>query len=62
MTGLTTWERWKAGLPARDKDDRDRYREYDAARTGVTEIDPALSRKDGPLQVLHSPNPAERAA
>jgi len=32
MTGLTTWERWKAGLPARDKDEAARYREYAAAR------------------------------
>jgi hypothetical protein len=62
MTGLTTWERWKAGLPARDKDERDRYREYDAARTGVTEIDPSLSRKDGPLQVLSSKPKPERSA
>jgi hypothetical protein len=28
---MTTWERWKANLPARDRDERDRYREYDAA-------------------------------
>jgi hypothetical protein len=31
LTGMTTWERWKAGLPARDRDDRRRFAEYDAA-------------------------------
>lgn len=37
MTGMTTWERWKAGLPARDRDEQRRYAEYDAAQaTGRT--------------------------
>ena len=31
MTGLTTWERWLANLPARDKDEAARYREYGAS-------------------------------
>jgi len=52
MTGKTTWERWKAGLPARDKDERARYREYDAAY--VTEAGYPEPDK-GPLQVLRSP-------
>lgn len=52
MTGKTTWERWKAGLPARDKDERARYREYDAAY--VTEVGYPEPDK-GPLQVLRSP-------
>jgi hypothetical protein len=30
MTGMTTWERWKAGLPPRDRDEKRRYAEYDA--------------------------------
>lgn len=32
MAGMTTWERWKASLPPRDKDEKRRYAEYDAAR------------------------------
>jgi hypothetical protein len=31
MTGMTTWERWKANLAPRDRDERNRYAEYDAA-------------------------------
>jgi len=64
MTGLTTYERWLANLPARDKDERARYREYDAAsapRTWVTEIGyPEPDR--GPLQSLRSPKPERSAA
>lgn len=64
MTGLTTWERWNAGLPPRDKDERRRYAEYDAsarpARTYVTEIGyPEPTR--GPLQVLTSKPASERS-
>lgn len=29
LTAMTTWERHKAGLPARDKDERARYAELD---------------------------------
>ena len=31
MTGLTTRERWLAGLPPRDRDEQRRYAEYAAA-------------------------------
>ena len=65
MTGLTTWERWNAGIPPRDKDERQRYAEYDAATgaaafpsaapAGTTQTDPALEPDRGPLQVLRSP-------
>jgi hypothetical protein len=30
MIGMTTWERYLAGLPAEDREERDRYLEYDA--------------------------------
>lgn len=56
MIGMTTWERWKAGLEPRDRDERDRMRELGAAsdRTYVTEI--GYPEPDsGPLQVLRSP-------
>jgi hypothetical protein len=59
MTAMTTWERWAAGLPARDKDERARYREYAAAC--VTEIG-YPEPDNGPLQVLRSPKPEESAA
>jgi hypothetical protein len=35
MTGMTTWERWKAHLPPRDRDERRRYAEYDAVAAVV---------------------------
>jgi hypothetical protein len=38
MTGLTTWERWEAGLPPRGRDERRRYAEYDATAAGVGEV------------------------
>lgn len=56
---MTTWERHEAGLPARDRGERDRYREYEAC---VTVIDPRLTRDNGPLQVLSSPKPGRSAA
>lgn len=59
MTGMTTWERHEAGLPPRDRDERRRYAEYDAAQGGVTEIGYPEPDK-GPLQVLRSPQPAGR--
>lgn len=71
MTGLTTWERWMAGLPPRGRDERARYREYDAtagaahfpaAAPGRTQIDPALDPDRGPLQVLTSKPAPERSA
>jgi hypothetical protein len=31
MTGMTTWERWKASLAPRDKGERARFRELDAS-------------------------------
>lgn len=34
MTGLATWERWMAGLPARDRDERRLYAEYEALKNG----------------------------
>jgi hypothetical protein len=30
-TGLTVWERWRTGYEARSDEERQRYREYDAA-------------------------------
>ena len=30
-TGLTVWERWRTGYEARTDEERQRYREYDAA-------------------------------
>jgi hypothetical protein len=41
MTGMTTWERWMAGLPPRDRDEKRRYAEYDAAFAVITAPRPA---------------------
>jgi len=60
MTGMTTWERWKAGLEPLDRYERDRYREYDAARTWVTEIGYPESPKV--LHALRSPRPERKAS
>lgn len=34
MTWTTIWERWKTALLPRDREERDRMRELDAASTG----------------------------
>ena len=63
MTGLTTWERHEAGLPPRDRDERARYREYDAAsapRTWVTEV--GYPEPPKVLQALRSPKPERKAS
>jgi hypothetical protein len=36
QTGLTTWERWRAGYEARSDEERRHYREYDVVADRLT--------------------------